>query len=175
MTVTSAQIIEEIIEREGGYSDRAADRGGPTNWGVTITTLRRVRGNPSLTAQDVKRLTKDEARIIYHEEFIKAPGFDLIPHDTLRTHMIDFGVNSSPARSIRYVQRIVGVKEDGRLGPVTLAAIKRMGYSRVNNLLAIQRILHLARLVRDDARIPEGTNAEFIYGWDIRATDFFIP
>lgn len=176
MTVlTDAQIIEEIIEREGGYSDREADKGGPTNWGVTLTTLRQVRNNPNLTEEDVKRLTKDDARIIYREEYIKVPRFDLIADDRLRAQMIDFGVNSRPSRSTRYVQRIVGVKEDGHLGPITNAAIRRMGYSKVNNLLAIQRILHLARIVRDDRKIPPGTQAENINGWCIRATSFFIP
>lgn len=29
-------LIEEVIAREGGYSDHPADRGGPTNMGITL-------------------------------------------------------------------------------------------------------------------------------------------
>ena len=35
------RLIEEVIEREGGYVDHPADRGGPTRWGITEAVARR--------------------------------------------------------------------------------------------------------------------------------------
>ncbi|MGL5838096.1 MAG: glycosyl hydrolase 108 family protein, partial [Sphingorhabdus sp.] len=34
-------LIDEVIEREGGYVHHPADRGGPTNWGITEAVARR--------------------------------------------------------------------------------------------------------------------------------------
>lgn len=168
--INIGQIIDDLIEREGGYSDRAADRGGPTNWGITLTTLRRTRNNPELTAEDVKKLTKDEARVIYQKEYIEVPGYSLIPNDRLKVQLIDFGVNSSPSRATKALQRVLGVKDDGHIGPMTLAALTRFGYSKANNLLMVERILFLGRLVRDDPSQSANIN-----GWLIRATGFLIP
>ena len=33
--LTFGEIIEVVLEHEGGYVDDPADRGGATNWGVT--------------------------------------------------------------------------------------------------------------------------------------------
>ena len=33
-----------VLEREGGYCNRKADKGGPTNKGVTLATYRSVFG-----------------------------------------------------------------------------------------------------------------------------------
>ncbi len=33
-------LIDEVIGREGGYSNHPADRGGPTRWGVTEKVAR---------------------------------------------------------------------------------------------------------------------------------------
>ena len=34
-------LIEDLVEREGGYVNHPADRGGPTNWGITEAVARR--------------------------------------------------------------------------------------------------------------------------------------
>ena len=34
------QLIDELIDREGGYVNHPADRGGPTCWGVTQQVAR---------------------------------------------------------------------------------------------------------------------------------------
>jgi len=62
--VNEDQIIAEIIQREGGFSDRTADRGGATNFGITIQTLAAWRKKP-VTVDDVKKLTPAEATEIY--------------------------------------------------------------------------------------------------------------
>lgn len=168
--IAIGQIIDDLIEREGEYSNRSADRGGPTNFGITLKTLRWVRDNADLTAEDVKRLTKDEAHIIYQQKYIEAPGYNLIPNDKLKVQLVDFGVNSGPDRATKALQRVIGVKDDGHIGQITLAALTRFGYSKANNLLMVERILLLGRIVRDDP-----TQSENINGWLIRATGFLIP
>ena len=47
---TVHDIAREIVAREGGWSDHPADPGGPTNHGVTLATLRRLRLDLDLAA-----------------------------------------------------------------------------------------------------------------------------
>ena len=121
-----------IFKAEGGYADNPADPGGPTNFGITLGTLRAYEGNPNLTAEDVKVLTRETAREIYRTAYWNRmqcgelpPGLDL--------EVFDFGVNSGPAESVKTLQRLVGVTQDGSIGPITLAAV---GQFNVNDLIS---------------------------------------
>ena len=167
--LTETQIIEGIISREGGYVDHAADRGGPTNFGITIARLRDWRGVQSLTANDVRLMRRGEAALIYSHDFIRQPGFHLIADDHLREHVIDFGVNSGPGTAARKLQQVAGAVQDGIIGPETLNAIRRMGVARVSNLLMAERIRFLGRIVSGDH-----SQAAFISGWLNRALEFMI-
>src|SRR5690606_13690489 len=64
-------ILDEIIRREGGYVNHPADRGGPTNFGITAQTLGSWRklGRPA-TAAEVQALKEPEARAIYRQQYI---------------------------------------------------------------------------------------------------------
>ena len=169
VSLTETQIIDAIIDREGGYVDHAADRGGPTNFGITMAKLREWRNDPNLTANDVRMMRRGEAALIYHSDYIKKPGFDLITHDVLRQQVIDFGVNSGPGTAARKLQKVLGVTQDGNLGPVSMAAIRRMGAAKANNLLMAERIKFMGKIVSTDH-----SQAAFINGWLNRALEFMI-
>jgi lysozyme family protein len=119
MTVDT--LIDEIILREGGYVDHAADRGGPTRYGITKATLAGWRERPTTTA-DVKALDVAEARDIYRAMYVLRPSFDAIP-EPLRSHVVDFGVNAGTHQATKTLQRTLGVTADGVMGPKTKAAI----------------------------------------------------
>ena len=167
--MTEAEIIDGIIAREGGYVDHPNDRGAATNFGITLKTLRNWRRDPALTAADVQALSKEEARRIYRTEYIERPGFDRIANDHLRAHLIDFGVNSGPRTAALALQKILDVSQDGDIGPVTLAALRRMGAMKCSNLLMAARIMHYAKIVRGDP-----SQSAFIVGWLDRALRFMI-
>ena len=111
-----------IFKAEGGYSDNPADPGGPTNFGITLGTLRAYEGNPNLTAEDVKTLTQAMAREIYRTAYWNRMQCGALPAG-LDLEVFDFGVNSGPAESVKTLQRLVGVTQDGSVGPITLAAL----------------------------------------------------
>ena len=50
-----ADLIDDILRREGGYVNHPADKGGPTNFGITQDTLSRYIGRQALIS-DVKNL-----------------------------------------------------------------------------------------------------------------------
>lgn len=161
-------IIDDIIAREGGYVDHPADRGGPTNFGITLTTLGGWRGRP-VTAADVRGLSRAEAKAIYADRYIKRPGFDRIADAAKRAHLVDCAVLHGPGRAIRLVQEAVGARIDGIVGPETTRLIGLRGTALFNGALARARVKFLARIV---ARDP--SQAVFLEGWMNRATGFLV-
>ena len=120
--MTTDDIIDDVLRREGGFVDHPADRGGPTHYGITQPTLARWRGR-AVSVDEVRSLTAQEARDIYRALYVERPGFAAIQDDRLRALLVDWAVHSGALRVVRAVQRLVGVTPDGQLGPVTLAAI----------------------------------------------------
>ena len=111
-----------IFKAEGGYSDNPADPGGPTNFGITLATLRAYDGDPNLTADELKKLTSAVAKEIYRTAYWNRMQCGALPAG-LDLEVFDFGVNSGPAESVKTLQRLVGVTQDGSVGPITLAAV----------------------------------------------------
>lgn len=100
--------ITECLKWEGGYSNDAADPGGPTNWGITIIDARKY-WKKDATAADVKAMPKSVAINIYTTKYWKTPFYDC---DKLNAgvdlSVFDFGVNSGPSRAKKYLDQSVG-------------------------------------------------------------------
>lgn len=158
-------IITEILEREGGYVNHPDDKGGPTNFGITMSTLQEWRHKP-VTANDVKALSEDEARAIYRDRYIVGPGFAGLP-EPLRGLVVDSGVNCGVARVTGWIQREVGVTADGKMGPNTQAAVHRADPKRLYRQVLATRIRHYGRIVTDNPK-----QAAFAAGWANRAAAF---
>lgn len=106
---------------EGGYSNHKDDPGGATMRGVTQRTFnayRRRRGEPLV---DVRNITDAEVRDIYKRQYWDAINADDLPPGVAYT-VFDAGVNSGPGQAVRWLQRLVGVRDDGIVGDETIAA-----------------------------------------------------
>jgi lysozyme family protein len=175
-----AAMIDAIIEREGGakFTDHAADRGGPTKFGITQGALAAWRGRP-VTRDDVAALERAEAWQIYWRKYVAAPGFADIHDDLLAEQVIDAGVNHGPVRAARWLQTLAGVAVDGDVGPITLRAVNGADGRALNIRFASYRIRFYGRLIagnaraRRDGRLPQSRDqALFASGWMNRATEF---
>jgi len=113
-------VMVEIFKHEGGYVDHPRDPGGATNMGITHLTLADWRGAP-VTKQDVRELTKQEARAIYRARYWHAIKGDDLPAG-LDLVAMDGAVNSGPSRGARWLQQALGVTADGVIGPKTRSA-----------------------------------------------------
>ncbi len=129
---TVTEIADEIIAREGGYVNDPDDPGGATKFGITIATLRGLGidldGDGTVTAGDVKRLTRAQARDIIVEHYFRRPQIDALP-EALQATVFDMQVNAG-AQAIRLLQRLLGelgepVAIDGVIGPQTIGAARR--------------------------------------------------
>lgn len=112
--------MAHVFMSEGGYVDHPNDPGGATNMGITIKTLAAYRAKP-VTKADVRALTKAEASEIYRQNYWNAISGDYLPCG-LDLVAFDAAVNSGPERGAKWLQQAVGVPQDGRIGPRTIAA-----------------------------------------------------
>ena len=166
MTDGTSAIIEGILRREGGWVDHPADRGGPTKYGITLRTLSRWRGSRAI-AEDVRTLTKEQARRIYRHLFIEKHGFDRIENPRLRVVVVDCAVHHSPARAARWLQKAAGVKVDGRCGPVTLGAANAAPAKSLRLRVLASRVRSMGATITADH-----SQAVFAKGWTVRVAKF---
>ncbi len=168
-------VIDGIIEREKGYVDHPADRGGPTNFGITLAVAR-ANGYQG----DMRSLPLDLARSIYTRRYITEPRFDQVGalDSDLATELIDTGVNMGPGRAAEFLQRwLNGFNDtgsryadlfvDGRLGPVSIDALRAFLRWRgaqgakvlLKGLNSIQGTRYLEIAEKDR------TQRAFLFGW----------
>jgi lysozyme family protein len=171
-----SELIEELIEREGGYVSHSADKGGPTRFGIT-EAVARAHGYQGAMAE----LPREEAAAIYRRLYWLRPRFDQVAEraSKLAAELFDTGANMGPAVAATFLQRALtalnrGGKDypdlvpDGRVGPVTIAALHaflaaRGRASGETVLLRALEALQGERYLRLAEKRP--ANEAFLYGW----------
>ena len=169
------ELIDDVIGREGGYSNHPADRGGPTRWGIT-EAVARAHG----FAGDMRALPREEAAAIYRRIYWLRPGFDRVAEIAPRiaAELFDTGVNMGPEVAAGFVQRALNalnrgasdypdIAVDRRIGETTLAALRgfiaRRGGSGEEVLLKAIEAHQGERYLRLAEQRP--ANEAFLYGW----------
>ena len=85
------KMLEFVFDSEGGYN--ANDGGQAVNMGIQQSTYDTYRKNKGLAPQDVKLLTRYEAKDIYYNMYYKASGADKIKDANLAMQVFDTAVN----------------------------------------------------------------------------------
>lgn len=143
---------------EKGVSNRSSDRGGFTVDGVTLTTFRRFYGQDK-TKDDLRNMTRPMWRHIMKSGYWDVCKADKINDQRIAELIVDWCVNSGTAR-IRDVQTIIGVKPDGAVGPITLAAINGDDPKELYRRLMTARKGWFEKIVLRDP-----SQREFLEGW----------
>ena len=102
-----------IIGHEGGYVNDSRDPVGETKYGIS------KRAYPN---EDIKVLTLDRAKFLYKRDYWDAIEAELLP-DPVRLMVFDCAVNCGLTAAKKLLQRAIGTKDDGIIGPKTRAAI----------------------------------------------------
>lgn len=173
--MTIDQLIDDVIAREGGYSDHPADRGGPTRWGIT-ERVARAHGYSG----EMRVFPRAEAAAIYRRLYWLRPRFDQVARraPALAAELFDTGANMGPAVAARFLQRALNglnrnardypdMTVDGAIGPVTLAALAAFLDLRGANgervlLKAVEALQGERYLALAESR---PANEAFLYGW----------
>lgn len=134
------QAFEKLIGHEGGYSNNPDDSGGETMFGVTVKV---ARGN-GYQGRMID-LPLSTAKAIYRQAYWDAVQADDLP-EAVRFDVFDASVNSGPGQAIRFLQRATGVTDDGRLGPLTIRAVKAIDPQLLDKRLSGYRLRFMAEL-----------------------------
>lgn len=110
--------FHQLLGHEGGFSDHPTDPGGATMWGIT-ERVARTHGYTGLMLS----LPAEVAKAIYRREYWERVQADALPAE-IRYCMFDAAVNSGVSQSVKWLQRALGVLDDGVLGAVTLTAAR---------------------------------------------------
>ena len=158
-----SNIIDKIIQREGGYT---FDQGGHTKYGITIPFFSVFLGRTA-TETDIRNLTADSAKAVYAKYF-RQINIDSIKNENLLDLIFDFAVNAGEGKALKELQKAAGAAQDGKVGPATLAAIESKGYAQVYYALLQQRFLFWAELA---SKSPE-KYLKSLPGWVNRGSQF---
>jgi len=122
--MTDEEAIDIVLKFEGGFTDNPNDHGGPTNFGITAADFGRFLGQATpATADQVKNMTREQARAIYRKCYIEQPKFDQVSDPTLKLILIDSGVLFGTGRATRWLQQALNVTVDGVFGDKSKAAL----------------------------------------------------
>ena len=170
------ELVDQLIDREGGYVDHPFDKGGPTRFGITEAVARAhgYRG-------EMESLPCEEAVAIYRRLYWLRPRFnevaDRLPK--VAAELFDTGANMGPAVAATFLQRALtalnrggadyaDLTPDGRIGTQTLKALDAFLHVRGKEggetvLLRALEALQGERYLRLAEKRP--ANEAFLYGW----------
>ncbi|MFZ2996167.1 glycoside hydrolase family 108 protein [Sphingobium sp.] len=168
-------LIDEVIAREGGYSRHPADRGGPTNWGIT-EAVARANGY----AGDMARLPRARAVAIYRRLYWDQPGYALVAEisGALAAEMFDTAVNMGTGVATGFLQRALNalnrnqqdypdIVVDRAVGARTLAALR--AYRAVRGKGGDAVLLKAIEAMQGERYVAlaesRPANEAFLYGW----------
>lgn len=145
--------LQVILKHEGGYVDNPSDPGGETKYGIS------KRSYPGL---DIKNLTIEDASSIYYNDYWLKLNIDGINNEDLKLQLFDMVVNAGIKTSIKLLQHILGVIEDGVVGPVTIDKICLYHLNRGDIVedYKTARINYYNKLVEKNPKLKV-----FIKGW----------
>jgi lysozyme family protein len=136
--------LKFTLQFEGGFSNDPNDPGGPTNLGVTQATLSMFLGRQA-TIAEVKALTQAKVEPIYRLKFWDHVNGDDLPVG-VDLAVFDFGVHSGPSRGVMGLQRALDLADDGKPGPVTIAAANKADPTTLINAVCDERMEFLRQL-----------------------------
>ena len=154
---TFKEIIEKVLEHEGGYVNDPKDLGGETKYGIT------KRFYPDI---DIKNLTIEQATEIYKKDYWDRNKVESLPQNLWHIYF-DMCVNMGKRTAVKVLQRAAvnkgkNIEVDGGLGPMTIGALKGVELDRVRAF----RVKYYVDLITAK---PE--QDKFYLGWFRRATE----
>lgn len=142
---------------EGNFVNHPNDKGNATMMGVTIGTFRSVFGQGK-SINDLKRMTDYQWMFIFTKLYWNKWKADQIECQSIANLLVDW-VWGSGVYGIRYPQQVLGVKDDGVVGPKTLAALNAQEPSALFAKLWKRRKEHFEACARKPGQ------GVFLRGW----------
>lgn len=112
--------IKYTLKHEGGYNDIKEDRGGATNYGISLAFYK-SNVDKIATNDTIKNLTELKAKEIYKKYFWDINKFDDLRFQNIANKLFDMCVNIGNPRVIKWCQEIMQLSLiDGISGTLTI-------------------------------------------------------
>lgn len=181
-------VFARIIKTEGGWVDDKADKGGATNWGISLRFAKALghidinrdgfadldlNFDTVIDGRDIRVLTPEIAEALYFQHFWAGPGIWELP-PTIDSAVFDQAVNGGTTAAIRLLQRACtragfALEDDGVFGPFTHAAVNKAAIRDLGRLLQVYR-QEAANRYRAIVSL-DPTQSRFLTGWLRRAQE----
>lgn len=163
---------KKILKHEGGFQQWKNDKGNyyngvliGTNKGVTPAAYREVFGKVP-TVSELKTLTDEQYIQVLRKKYWDKWKADNIDSQQLADILVDWVYNSG-VWGIKIPQRILGVVDDGIVGPKTLEALNNVCVKEFHEKVWKEREQFFRNIVRRDP-----TQKGFLKGWLNRLNDY---
>lgn len=137
-----------LISHEGGFTEDPDDPGNWTGGQKGRGVLKGTKFGISCASYpdlDIENLTLQDAKAIYRSDWWDRLRLDELD-PVIRFSIFDAAVNSGAGQAARWMQRAVGVADDGRIGPITMAAIRSTDPEALAARINGHRLLFMTRL-----------------------------
>jgi lysozyme family protein len=166
-----------LVQNEGYYANVAGDSGGETYMGVSRVNypnwqgweiVDSYKGNPNFPhiLRSDNTLTAD-VQVFYITTFWDVLQGDKINNQSIANFIADWGINAGLTIPVKHTQEILNVNNDGKVGPVTLAAINNADGQSLFTSLQTARIAFYNAVV---AAHP--SDSQFLADWVSRTNSF---
>ncbi|WP_020403743.1 glycoside hydrolase family 108 protein [Gracilimonas tropica] len=172
MNILFEDILIDLLRREGGFVNDPADRGGATNLGITIGTLKEhgldLDGDGDIDIDDVRAVHFGVAKKLYRDKYYQPARVSEV-NPVLQPIYFDMVVNHGQRHAVRILQKAANacghdLTVDGLIGPKTIEATKATDLNRV----VAYRILFFAGIVH-----AKKSQEKFWFGWLKRSLEFW--
>jgi lysozyme family protein len=169
--------FEFVIEHEGGYNNVANDKGGATNYGISLRFLRLadedLNGDGHVNEDDIKSLDLQEAKRLYRKYFWGHYRLEDVNDLVIARKCFDLFVNMRGKSAAKIIQMAVAdcgysIVTDGILGTRSFNLLNCASKRNKNELLDKIRERQAEKyrsIVSKDA-----TQQKFLKGWLKRAS-----
>lgn len=122
--------LDKVLSKEGGYVNDPDDKGGETYKGISRKHNPNWRGwriiddikkdFPKISNKDMTDLLRlninieKEVYYLYKNDYWNCLELDDIPNQMVAECIFDTCVNQGMRAAVKFAQRVIGVKEDGR-------------------------------------------------------------
>ena len=148
-----------LRQLEGGFVDDPDDAGGATYAGVTLKVFRSYYGGDR-TVEDLKGISNIEWCNIMKTGYWDRLQADRIESQGVAEMLADWAVNSGVRPAVKGVQGLLGVRQDGIVGDMTIAAMNGEDPQRLFYDIKAARKQYYMDIVERKA-----SNAKFLKGW----------
>lgn len=169
------KLIDPILKIEGGYVNHPSDRGGETNFGITVAVAR-ANGYTG----PMRNMPKATAIQIYRKKYWIAPRFDLVAQisEKIAAELFDTGINMGQSVASQFLQLALNglnrrerdypdILVDGIIGNQTITTLgKYMARNQPNSEVRMLKLLECQQGARYlNLTINREKNEDFLNGW----------